>query len=245
MSMYGPPGGGQYPGQPQDPWQGGGDPYGGGPYGGQPADPYGQPGGGPYGQPGPYGPPAGSPYGQPGYGQQQPGNPYDPYGQPAQPDPWGAPQQPMSGAPWGPPGPPHKSNTGLVVGLAAIAVLVMLIGAVVIFLLMDRETPTAAPSPSATASPSDAPTSAEPTGSPTKYDIDEAEEGDCLFDSNPDDTKANLSFASCDKRGQDYYKVLKRFDNTTDAKQCEDVPGFETSFTSNDGNFVLCVDELN
>jgi hypothetical protein len=152
----------------------------------------------------------------------------------------------MSGAPWGPPGPPHKSNTGLVVGLAAVAVLVMLIGAVVIFLLMDRETPSAGPSPSTTANPtpSEAPTSAEPTGSPTKYDIDDAEEGDCLYDSNPDDTKANLAFASCDERGRDHYKVLKRFDNTTDAGECEDVPGYESSFTSNDGNFVLCVEEL-
>src|SRR6266508_41568 len=63
MSNYGPPGGG-YPGQPQDPWQGGN------PYGGQPQDPYGgQPGGDPYG-------------GQPPYGQQPP----DPYGQPQDPD---------------------------------------------------------------------------------------------------------------------------------------------------------------
>jgi hypothetical protein len=116
---------------------------------------------------------------------------------------------------------------------------------VVIFLVMDRGTPTATPSASPTASPSEAPTSAEPSSSPTKYDIDDAEEGDCLYDSDPDDTKANLSFASCDERGQDHYKVLKRFDNTTDADQCEDVQGFESSFTSNDGNFVLCVEELN
>ena len=39
MSMYGPPGG-PYPGQPQDPWQGGQQPH----------DPYGQGGGDPYGQ---------------------------------------------------------------------------------------------------------------------------------------------------------------------------------------------------
>lgn len=252
MSMYGPPGGGQYPGQPQDPWQGGGDPYGGNPYGGQPADPYGQPSGTPYGQPG-YGQPAGPPppYGQPGYGQ--PANPYDPYGPPsAPPDPWGAPQQPMSGPPWGPPpAPPQKNNTGLVVGLAAVAVLVLLIGAVVIFLVIDRDTtPIADPSPSASASappsdpPSEAPTSEAPTDQPTKYDIDDAEEGDCLFDANPSATKANLSFASCSERGEDHYKVLKRFDGTTESTKCEDVPGYDSSFTSSTGNFVLCVEEL-
>jgi hypothetical protein len=246
MSMYGPPGGGQYPGQPQDPWQGGGgDPYGGNPYG-QPADPYGQPSGTPYGQPG-YGQPAAPPpYGQPGYGQ--PGNPYDPYGQPsAPPDPWGAPQQPMSGPPWGPPpGPPQKNNTGLVVGLAAVAVLVLLIGAVVIFLVVDRDAPTANPQPSAAVSApaSEAPTTEAPTSPPAKYDIDDAEEGDCLFDSNPSDTKASLAFASCDERGEDHYKVLRRFDNTTDSAKCEDVPGYDSSFTSSSGNFVLCVEEL-
>ncbi len=273
MSMYGPPGGGQYPGgQPQDPWQGGsggdpyggqpgGDPYGGqasSPFGGQPGgDPYGQPGGNPYGQPGPpqdpYGQPSGpppDPYGQPS------GPPADPYGQPG--GQWGQPPAgppmsgpPMSGAPWGPPGgPPQKSNTGMIVGISAVAVLVLLIGAVGVFLFMNSggdpsadpsTTPSAAPS---SAEPSETETSEAPTDEPTKYDLNDAEEGDCLYDSNPSDTSASLTYVSCEERGEDHYKVLKRFDDTQDSKKCEDVDGYDSSFTSSTGDFVLCVEEL-
>lgn len=262
--MYGPPGGGQYPGAPQDPWQGGGtgDAYGGSPYGTPPAgqppggDPYGQQ---PYGQPTnpSYGPPSGAPYGQPSgvpytqpYGQ--PGTPYDPYGQPSGPpaDQWGMGQQPMppmSGPPWGPPPAPPKNNSGLAVGLSAVAVLVVLIGAVLIFLVVNRGdggTPGAGSSPSASATPSETPSSEAPSDGPTKFDIDDAEEGDCLYDSNPSSTKASLSFVDCSKRGQDHYRVLERFDNTTDASKCDSVSGYDTSFTSDSGQFVLCVEEL-
>ncbi|MGH3659201.1 MAG: hypothetical protein ACRDUA_21335 [Micromonosporaceae bacterium] len=118
---YGPPGGGY------------GDPYGqpagppAGPPGGGYGDPYGQPSGPPggYGQPSappgggygdPYGQPSGPPggYGQPGYGQ--PG-----YGQPGQGGPGGG--MPPAGFP---PAAPQKSNTGLIVGLIA-GVLVLLV----------------------------------------------------------------------------------------------------------------------
>lgn len=274
MSMYGPPGGGGYPGQPQDPWQGGSnDPYGqqpgGDPYGGQASSPFGgQPGGDPYGQPpqDPYGqPPPQDPYGQPPqdpYGQP----PQDPYGQPSGPpagDPWGAPApppmsgppgppmsgppgQPMGGQPWAPP-PPQKSNAGLIIVLSLVGVIVLCVGAVLVFALIgDDKTPSADPTgkPTASAEPSDTETSEAPTDEPTKYDLADVEEGDCLYDSDPSDTSAQLSFVSCDERGTDHYEVLKRIDDTQDAKKCEDVEGYDTSFTSSSGNFVLCVKEL-
>ncbi|MFG3407174.1 hypothetical protein [Streptomyces sp. NPDC048142] len=115
-----------------------------GPYGGQP--PQGQPG--PYGQqPGPYGapPPQGPPQGQPGYGYPQ----QAPQGvPPQQPNPYG--QQPQQGygypqaqqpGPYGqqPPAPPYggqpgyggqppqqpKKKTGLIVGVAVVALAVI------------------------------------------------------------------------------------------------------------------------
>ncbi|MGW6722280.1 hypothetical protein [Streptomyces sp. NPDC054995] len=112
-----------------------------GPYGGQP--PQGQPG--PYGQqPGPYGTPP--PQGQPGYGYPQ----QAPQGvPPQQPNPYGQPQQPPQGygypqaqqpGPYGqqPPTPPYggqppygaqppqpKKKTGLIVGVAVVALAVI------------------------------------------------------------------------------------------------------------------------
>ncbi|MGH3646326.1 MAG: LppU/SCO3897 family protein [Micromonosporaceae bacterium] len=273
--MYGPPGGGGYPGQPQDPWQGGSDPYGGqpggDPYGGQASSPFGNPpGGDPYGQQppqDPYGqPPPQDPYGQPPqhdpYGQPPQ---HDPYGQPSGPpagDPWGAPAPPpMSGPPgppmgppmggqqWAPP-PPQKSNAGLIIGLAAAGVFVLLIGAVLLFVFLgDKDTPPSAnpstqPSTEASPTPSETETSEAPTDEPTKYDLADAEEGDCLYDSDPSDTSAQLTFISCDERGTDHYEVLKRFDDTQDADKCKDVDEYDTSFTSSSGDFVLCVKEL-
>ncbi|MFH9295969.1 hypothetical protein [Streptomyces sp. NPDC017520] len=117
-----------------------------GPYGGQP--PQGQPG--PYGQqPGPYGapPPQGPPQGQPGYGYPQ----QAPQGvPPQQPNPYAQPQQPQQGygypqaqqpGPYGqqPPAPPYggqpgydgqqpqqpKKKTGLIVGVAVVALAVI------------------------------------------------------------------------------------------------------------------------
>lgn len=117
-----------------------------GPYGGQP--PQGQPG--PYGQqPGPYGapPPQGPPQGQPGYGYPQ----QAPQGvPPQQPNPYAQPQQPQQGygypqaqqpGPYGqqPPTPPYggqppygsqppqpkKKKTGLIVGVAVVALAVI------------------------------------------------------------------------------------------------------------------------
>ncbi|MBB3084272.1 DUF4333 domain-containing protein [Geodermatophilus sabuli] len=127
--QYGQPGpygqpGGQPPPQPGGHGQAPQQP---GPYG--PPGGYGQPG--PYGpagyaQPGPYGQP---PYGAPGYGQPQ-------YGQPA----YGQPQyaQPQYGQlPYGQPGDhgpsplqPRKARTGLVVGLVALAIVVIALAVV-------------------------------------------------------------------------------------------------------------------
>ncbi|MFJ5043044.1 hypothetical protein [Streptomyces sp. NPDC088719] len=115
-----------------------------GPYGGQP--PQGQPG--PYGQqPGPYGapPPQGPPQGQPGYGYPQqapqgvPPQQPNPYAQPQQPQGYGYPQAQQPG-PYGqqPPTPPYggqppygsqppqpKKKTGLIVGVAVVALAVI------------------------------------------------------------------------------------------------------------------------
>ncbi|MFE9461156.1 hypothetical protein [Streptomyces californicus] len=118
-----------------------------GPYGGQP--PQGQPG--PYGQqPGPYGAPP--PQGGPGYGYPQqapqgvPPQQPNPYAQPQQPQGYGYPQAQQPG-PYGqqqPPGPPYggqpqyggqppyggqpqqpKKKTGLIVGVAVVALAVI------------------------------------------------------------------------------------------------------------------------
>ncbi|MEE1792002.1 hypothetical protein PUR28_14675 [Streptomyces sp. BE308] len=115
-----------------------------GPYGGQP--PQGQPG--PYGQqPGPYGgqppqgPPQGQPQGQPGYGYpqqapqgvppQQPPQGYGypqaqqpgPYGQQPPTPPYGG-QQAYGGQPPFPPAAPKK-KTGLIIGVAVVALAVI------------------------------------------------------------------------------------------------------------------------
>ncbi|MGH3664046.1 MAG: LppU/SCO3897 family protein [Micromonosporaceae bacterium] len=265
-----PAGGDPYGGQP-----GGGDPYGnqppggGDPYGNQPpggGDPYGQPSspyGDPYGQPS--GPPAGDPYGgQPSgppagdpYGGH-PGGPAPYGGQPG--SPWGAPGPGMGGpagpygqgSQWGPGmPPPQKSNSGLIVGLSIVGVVVLLLGVIGVFFLFrggGGGTPSADPSPSASASesPSPSPSPSEtPDDEPTKYDLADAEEGDCLYDSNSSDTEAELTFVSCDERGEDYYKVLARIDGTTKSKKCEDeAPNYDSAFTSSTDNFVLCVEEL-
>ena len=125
------------------------------------------------------------------------------------------------------------------------------------FFLMkgDKEpAPAAGASPSAeatTAEPTEEPTdeatedeTEEPNDKPTKTDLSEVEEGDCLYDSDPSDTSAQLSYVSCDERGEDHYEVLARFDNTTDDSKCADVPGYDTSFTSSVDNFVICAREL-
>jgi hypothetical protein len=143
----------QAPGQP--PGDPGGTPPGQQPGGGQP---------GPYQPPASYGPPGQqSSYGQPGqYGQQgsygQPGQygqqgPYAQYGQPG---------------PYGPPGGSGGSGQGggrrgLVIGLVAAVVLVVALGAVLLFTLRDDPAPAASAS-SATSS-SESTTRSSPSSS--------------------------------------------------------------------------------
>ncbi len=143
-----------YPPDPQQGWNPGGVPpqQSGSGYGGQPGygppsygqDPYGQqqPG---YGQPG---------YGQPGHGQQQPG-----YGQQAG---YGAEYgQPAYGQP-----PPPKSRTGLIVGIiAGVLVLLLCIAGGTFGVLAINADPSASPSGSALASESPSP-SVSPSDSP-------------------------------------------------------------------------------
>lgn len=117
-----------------------------------------------YGQQPPYGPPPGGPgYGQqPPYGQQ-PGYGQQPYGAPA---PGYGPQQPYGQQPYGqqpygqqpgygaPVPPPKKSNTGLIVGIAVLAVVVLgvlLGGAYVLTRPKGDDTTTSAESPSSSA----------------------------------------------------------------------------------------------
>jgi hypothetical protein len=99
------------------------------PYGRQqgPPDQYGQPPAGQYGQ---YGQQA--PYGQPQYGQPEYGQPQ--YGQ----QPYG---QPQYGAPGQPGGQPPKSNTGKIVAIVVIAVLVLGGGGLAVWLLNKDDGP--------------------------------------------------------------------------------------------------------
>jgi hypothetical protein len=259
MSMYGPPGG-PYPGQPQDPWQGG-----------QPHDPYGQPGesyGRSWGQDEGWdgapasGGPGGDPYhGQPpppGYGQQPqyppaPQNPGPPpqygqqyggqqYGQ----EPYG--QQPGYGAEtWGPPAAPvKKSRSGLVIALVVVlAVLVCGGGATGVYLLT-RDTGRSSAGGTGTGTPTAAPSSTaneQPTPSPTAGDNDaiNAQVGDCLVNDGSNDTP-QMRKVPCAK---DTYEVLKRFPGTTDKNKCDGVPGYTHNYFYDspvDANdFVLCL----
>jgi hypothetical protein len=231
MSMYGPPGG-PYPGQPQDPWQGG-----------QPHDPYGQPepwgaptsgaGGAPppYNQPPQYDPGHAQPtYNQPGYGQQ-PG-----YG----------------GDVWGAPTPPPKKGKGLLITI--IAVLLVLVcgaggtvayfafnGAKKVANLAASSSPTATPtstsstttrSPTATSTPTE--TSTTDTGRNIKA-------GDCLVNDGSGDTP-KLRKVPC---AANTYEVLQRFDGTADKGKCTTVAGSNASYfydsPVNSLDYVLCM----
>jgi hypothetical protein len=257
MSMYGPPGG-PYPGQPQDPWQGGQpqDPY------GQPADPYGQPwsqpepwGGAPSsvpppGAPAPYGQPQyGQPqYGQPQYGQPQYGQPsYDPgYTQPAYNQPqYGQPGFPPGGEPWGPPiaAPPQKKSSGLLI--TVIVVLTVLLcggGTTAAYLLLKNNPskPEAAGSPTATATggPTAGPTSS-PTGAPTDEpsSAPPTDSGDVngALTAHKGDCLVNKG---SDKQpqmrkvpcGPNTFEVLKRIDGTADTNKCDGTPGYTHNY---------------
>ena len=268
MSQYGPPGG-PYPGQPQDPWQGGQQPQEHNPYG-PPADPYGPGSGGqdawggspssaPPGSPGPYGA-QNTGYGQPAYDNQQTGyNPATGYGPtnaiPSQ-DPFGAQQPPFGqGEPWGPPqAPPKKRSSALIAVLVALAVLVIGGGIAGAYVLTsgngdDKKTnagasgdpKSSATGPAATATPSGK-SSANPSRSAVASgDARNAKVGDCLSNSGTTE-KPQLVKASC---GPNTFQVLKRVDGTIDPKKCEGTPGFTQYyyFKANNElfNFILCL----
>jgi hypothetical protein len=264
MSMYGPPGG-PYPGQPQDPWQGG-----------QPQDPYGQP---QYGQPDPWGAPASgqpdqwggspasappgspAPYGQPQYGQPS----YDPgYAQPTYSQPQYNPQQPQYGPPgyppqggemWGPPvaPPAKKGGSGvLITVIVALAVLLCGGGAVGVYLVSQsgkgnnntatHSTPTANSTGRATSGPTTGPTAQTTTGAPTDDNgALAARKGDCLVN-NGTDQQPKMTKVSC---GPGTYEVLKRIDGTADTTKCQGTPGYQFNYyydnTIDALDFVLCM----
>ena len=156
----------QAPGQPAG--SPGGTPPGQQPGGGPPGQ-YGQPG--PYPLPASYGPPGQqSSYGQPGqYGQ--PGS----YGQPGQYGQQGPYAQYGQPGPYAPPGGPGGSGQGggrqgLVIGLVAAVVLVVALGAVLLFTLRDDPAPavsvsSATSSSESTTRPSSSASSAAPSSS--------------------------------------------------------------------------------
>ncbi|HKT02520.1 MAG TPA: hypothetical protein VJT31_23575 [Rugosimonospora sp.] len=256
MSNYGPPGG-QYPGQPSDPWQQN-DPYGqssGAPY---PTSPYGTPDPwnapptpGPV-TPGPYGQPSGydptfqqqqPPFGaQPGYPQPpQPAQPM--YGQP-QPDPYGAPPPPV----WGPPtAPPKKRGPGGIIAIVVVLVVLLCGGGLTALYLIGRNS--GKPAAQGTTPPSTAPTGTTPTqadspppdttapGDP----ITGVKVGQCVVN-NGSDTNADLQIVTCAKNT---FKVLARFNGTTDKKKCNSVPQFTHYFTytttPTTDDFLLCL----
>jgi hypothetical protein len=252
MGMYGPPGG-PYPGQPQDPWQGGQpqDPY------GQPQDPYAQQpwgeqdawGGSPTSAPyaGGYGATGAYPPQQGGYPPQQqppPGYGQGGYGQTNQ---------------WGPPtAPPKKKGSGpLIAVVVVLAVLLCGGGAAGIWYVVQGNNKTditadpttgpgtstsndAAPSatPSRNSNPSTDPSSATADG---LGDAPTAKAGDCLLNKGTT-TKPLLVRTAC---ATGTFEVLRRFDDTFDVKVCDTVNGYTHNYFYKDKDevrkFVLCM----
>src|SRR6266545_840399 len=216
MSMYGPPGG-PYPGQPQDPWQGGG----------QPQDHYGQPSYDPgYGQPA-YNPPQ---YGQPGY---QPGG-----------DMWGPPAAPQSKK--GGSGLLITVIVVLAVLLCGGgAVTVYLVtqksgnpaaNPSTSAATSTGATPTTGPSSEPTTEPTTAPTTAGNTNGAL-----DAHKGDCLVNDGTGDKPKMRKV----ERGPNTFEVLKRIEGTSDVNKCNGTPGYTHNYfyksTIDSLSFVLCM----
>jgi hypothetical protein len=267
MSMYGPPGG-QYPGQPSDPWQ--------------QNEPYGQPSGAPYptspyGPPDPWSAPPASPgapgnqpgYGQPGYDQGYQQDPYAPtygqqapsYGQQApgygqqsappygqQPDPFG--QQPV----WGAPTPPQKKRSvGGIVALIIVLVVVLCGGGItgLYFFGMNSSKPTAqnTPTPGISLNGNDPTDEATPTpeDSPTQdatdSDITTVRVGQCVVNTGTD-SDAHLQIKAC---GKGTFKVLKRYDGVANKAKCDAIPESDYWYTYTttpaSDDFTLCLKE--
>jgi hypothetical protein len=222
MSMYGPPGG-PYPGQPQDPWQGGPSPD----------DPYGPP-------PGPYG----------GLPQQDPWGDASPAHYGAYADP--AAGMPPPGDVWGPAqAPPRRGSSGLVVGVVALLALVLLGGigvGVYVYTRDSGDDATGGPGPStsapASAPPaSSAPPTASPSGSPPgpSQDAKTAKPGDCLANRGTD-AKPDMRKVPC---APNTYQVLKRINGTADRSRCDGTPNLTDWYfydhPDDASDFVLCL----
>lgn len=250
MAHYGPPGGpggGPYPGQPEDPWgQGGGQQ-------GQPGQPYGQPPQqDPYGQPpgnDPFGNRMNDPLG--GGGQMPPTAPFQGQGGPGQGDPFGGPMGPGPGDPGGPGGPgggmpwepppltEQKKSKGPLIAVIIVVVLVLIGGAGAgwYFLLgpgKGKSTSNQAKGKtSASASASASATGDEgPAGT--------VQTGACVVPSKTD--KQSVSPSDCGSQGA--LKVVKRLDGTTDKSKCPDNTNYVYTYTSklsSSKSFVLCL----
>jgi hypothetical protein len=248
MSMYGPPGG-PYPGQPQDPWQGGQpqDPY------GPPPDPYSQPwgqqdpygGGGPpqSGPPGGYGPQTGSYPG--GYGQQSPGYGYPPQQQQGYGPGYGGGYGP--GEQWGPPTPPpKKGGSGVLVTVVVVLAVLLCAGGATGLWYVTRDNSNTA-NPSNTTPPTGDP-SANPSGSASSSanpspsvgnDAVTAAVNECFVNQGTED-KPSLKRQKC---AAGTYQVLKRIEDTTDTTQCEGTKDYTHHYYYQQGpkKFVLCM----
>ncbi len=228
MSMYGPPGG-PYPGQPQDPWEGGG-----------PNDPYGQQGashdhwGG--------APASGGPY-----DQQPPPQHYEQYPPPSYAAPESYPQPsyqpPAGGEGWGPP--PRRSNTALIVTVVvALAVLVCGGGVTGLYLLNksnSAKTPAANRSkPAQSAAPTQEATTPPAAGTGGTAPIT-AQVGDCLVNDGTDE-RPKMRQVQC---AANSFEVVKRIPKSTNSALCENVSGYTHNYiydtSPDDNDFVLCL----
>jgi hypothetical protein len=225
-------------------------PYQPGPYG-QP-DPYGQQPGGGYGQ---YGPRPGD---QPQYGGQWdtdrterfgPSQPqYGPYGQqqytPEQP-PYGVTQQqwPGAGSPYGqPPEPPRKKNTGMIVTLVVVAVLVVAGGGIgIFFATKDKGNNTASGSTTSASQTSDPSTdegsttqeSTAPTEDPGE--ATDAQPGDCIKVNVASSTNADIETVDC-AAPEAVYKV-----GTREEDSAGDCPNDQYVQYTEEGQLMLCL----
>jgi hypothetical protein len=227
MSSYGPPGG-PYPGQPQDPWQGGGQE--------QPNEPY------RWGNHDNWGaaPASGAPVGEP-------------YTEPSDPPPWQPPSyNDGAGATWSPSSePPRRRRWGLIVA-SIVGVLVLLcVGGPVAYYLVSgarkdggstADPVTKAPTQEPTTQPPQEPTATPtPTGGGSSSDVFGAKVGDCLANEGTDNVP-KMRKATC---AAGTYEVLKRLAGTIDKDKCNGVTGYTHNYfydsTSDDKDFVLCL----
>jgi hypothetical protein len=158
---------------------------------------------------------------------------------------YGYPDQPAEyAAPQAPPPPPPANRTGLIVGLAALAVL--LVGAATLIFVLTRtdNPPPTGESPPPSSGPA---TSGQPGGgggpttgaSPT--DVRFVTVGQCVVNEGTNDDP-KMRIVPCGPRT---YEVIKRQDGTHDVNVCKGVPGYTDHFyfdvTLDSLDYVLCL----